>query len=122
MRHFVEPARVIRVNGEETKLLAWWIGDDGIVIEVSGIEVHRLSDVKAYELDGAPLAIGEAQRELRLLDSIGEYTILDLPVVFTGSLMECREHAQKNGWKFKWEPNNLFNGYYVKDGEVLFIT
>lgn len=54
MKHYLEKSRIIKVNGEETHLLAWWVSDDGIVLEVSGPKSHLLHQVKVTEYDGSP--------------------------------------------------------------------
>ena len=55
MKHYLDPCRPIIVNGEQTILLAWWISDDGVVIEVSGPRSLLLADAEVTELDGSTL-------------------------------------------------------------------
>lgn len=55
MRHFHN--RIIKVDGQETYLLAHWISDNGIVLEVSGPETIYLQEHNVTEYDGSELIL-----------------------------------------------------------------
>lgn len=57
MRTFIDPTRIIKVDGEETHFLSFAISDLGIVLTVSGPSVIVLADHVVTEYDGSPLVL-----------------------------------------------------------------
>ncbi len=62
-------------------------------------------------------------RELRLLDSIREHNVIELPVVFRGTPNECEGYATRLGYRWRRD-NSLFGGYFSNpdNGNCLFVT
>ncbi len=63
------------------------------------------------------------RHELRLLDSVREYNVLQLPVAISGTFPELTDYAKQNGYIWKPAPRMLFGGYFAHiDGNCLFVT
>lgn len=61
--------------------------------------------------------------KLRLLDNLNDFEVHNLPVVFQGTKNQCATWAKKNGYKWRYQPNLLFKGYFSHpSGKCLFIT
>lgn len=60
--------------------------------------------------------------QLRLLDTVREYTIADLPVQFQGTTEQCNAHATEKGYLWMRRPGLLFGGYFShpESGNCLF--
>lgn len=57
---------------------------------------------------------------LRLLNSMEEIDVQNLPIVFTGNIDDARDYAQSEGFVWKTDNKLLFQGYFVNDnGECL---
>jgi hypothetical protein len=67
-----------------------------------------------------------SKRELRLIDNINSKaeTVLDHPIIFTGTMEELRNYASQKGLTWKSKPDEMFGGYWVDDasGESYIIT
>lgn len=63
-------------------------------------------------------------RELRLLNSVREHNVTELPIQFRGTIPECEGFANRLGYRWRHHRNNLFGGYFVHpdNGNCLFIT
>lgn len=61
--------------------------------------------------------------QLRLLDSVHEAPVHELPSEYSGTLDDCRWYALEKGYQWR-RSANVFGGYYAHpvSGNVLYIT
>lgn len=60
--------KIIKVDGKETYLLAHWLSDLGIVLEISGPETIVLHEHTVTELNGDALVLDDKETNFLTLD------------------------------------------------------
>lgn len=60
---------------------------------------------------------------VRILDTVRDHTVTELPVLFKGNWEFVRQYAKRNKLRWKHCPNLLYHGYYVaENGDCYYLT